>query len=81
MTALGLTRVGSYIFTAAAVGGVLLTIADDVMPRSGSEADLGPNVAAVVGFYTLVLLAVIWCADAAIRVTFREVRGFFAKDP
>jgi hypothetical protein len=73
---LGLTRVGSYAFTAAAIGGILLTVADDAMPRSGSEADLGPNVAAAVGFYTLVVLALIRCADAA----YRGLRGLFARD-
>ena len=80
MDGFGLTRVGRYVFTAAGIGGVLLTVADDVLPRPGSEADLGPNIAAATGFYTLVLLGLIWCGDAALRLAFRGVRVLFTRD-
>src|SRR5262249_30580456 len=71
------TRVGSWIFTTAAVCGIGLTLADDVTPRSGSEADLGPNVAAVVGFYTLLLLSLIWGVDRTISAAWKAFRSRF----
>jgi hypothetical protein len=48
------------------------------MPRSGSEADLGPNIAAVVGIYTLALLVLIAVSDFGIRSTLRAMRRRFA---
>jgi hypothetical protein len=55
-----------------------LTIADDVRPRPRPEADLGPNIAAVVGFYTLLLLGLIAFTDFTLRSTVRAVRELLA---
>lgn len=75
---LGLTRLGRYVFTVVAIAGILLTIADDVRPRPRPEADLGPNIAAVVGFYTLLLLGLIAFTDFTLRSTVRAVRELLA---
>jgi len=73
MTALGLTRGGRTVFTIVAVLGVALAVADAAIPRHGSEADLGPNVAAVVLAETIVVLVVVALADAAFRGARRAV--------
>jgi hypothetical protein len=65
------------VFTAVSIAGILLAIADEVMPPSGSEADLGPNVAAVVFVWTLGLLALIAATDAALHSAFRAIRSRF----
>ena len=78
MLSLGLTRVGRYVFTFAAIAGIAVAIADDVIPRSGSEADVGPNVGGVVFGWTLGMLALIAAADAVLRTTIRAIRSRFA---
>jgi hypothetical protein len=68
---LGLSRVGRAAFTGIAVLGFLLAVADDVIPRWGSESDLGPNAAAIVGVYTIGLLGFVAATDAIVRVARR----------
>lgn len=75
MTALGLTRGGRTVFTIVAVLGVALAVADDVIPRHGSEADLEPNIAAAVLAGTVALLVVVALADAAFRGARRAARA------
>jgi hypothetical protein len=71
---LGLTRAGRVAFTVTAVLGFGLAAADDLTPRSGSEADLGPNVAAVVSFFVLLVLGAVVATDAAFRVLRKGAR-------
>jgi len=67
MTALGLTRGGRTVVTIVAVLGGALAVADDAIPRHGSEADLEPNIAAAVLAATVALLVFVALADAAFR--------------
>ena len=78
MASLGLTRVGRYALTLVAIAGIAVAIADDAIPRSGSEANLGPNVGGVVIVWTLAMLALIVAADAVLRTTIRAIRSRFA---
>jgi hypothetical protein len=72
-TRLGLSRAGRWVFTAAAVLGFGLAVADDVLPRSGSEADLGPIAAGVVGFYTILMLGFVTVVDRSFQAIARVV--------
>jgi hypothetical protein len=73
LSRLHLSRAGRIVFTVIATLGGVLTIADDLLPRSGSEADSGPNIAAVVGIYTLVALAVVVMVDRGSRAAGRRL--------
>jgi hypothetical protein len=76
LSRLHLSRVGGIVFSVLAFLGMGLAVADDVLPRSGSEADLGPNIAAIVGVYTIVALGLVVVVDrgcqAAARITRRS---------
>jgi hypothetical protein len=50
-----------------------IAIAGEVLPRPGSEADLGPNVAAVIGIFTILTLGVIVLADHGCQAVIRAV--------
>lgn len=74
LTTLGLTRTGRVLFSAVAALGTCVAVADDVVPRSGSEADDGPTAAAIVAVWTLVLLVLVVSADASLRFAWHLVR-------
>jgi preprotein translocase subunit SecE len=74
LAALGLTRAGRIVFTSVALLGLALAVADAVIPRSGSEADLGPNAGAAVIVLTIGLLGLIAAADGIFRALLSAAR-------
>jgi hypothetical protein len=74
LAALGLTRAGRIVFTSVALLGLALAVADAAIPRSGPEADLGPNAGGVMIAFTIGLLALIAVADAIVRALVRAAR-------